>query len=53
MTTLKTIAQTAALAGLALTAYGFFADEFGLAQTCVLTVFFFCAHIYAHAEIEI
>jgi hypothetical protein len=52
MKPLKTLTQAAALGGLALTAYAFWADEFGLAQTFVLTVFFFWAHVYAHAEID-
>ena len=50
---LKFITQAAALAGLALTGYAFFADEFGALQTFVLTVFFFWAHIYAHEEINL
>ena len=52
-TMLKTITQLAAATGLALTAYGFITDEFTLIQTFVLTVFFFWAHVYAHAEINL
>lgn len=50
---LQTITKAAALAGLALTAYGFWAGEFDLLQTAVLTVFFFWAHIYAANEINL
>lgn len=50
---LKFIAQATAIAGLALTGYGFIIGEFDLLTTFVLTVFFFWTHIYAAHEIEI
>ena len=53
MQPLKTLTHAAALGGLALTAYGFWADEFSPIQTFVLIVFFFWAHIFAAHEIEI
>lgn len=53
MKPLKTLNQAAAIGGLALTAYGFWADEFGIVQTFALAVFFFWAHVYAHSEINL
>lgn len=53
MQPLKTLTQAAALGGLALTGYGLWVDEFSVLQAFVLIVFFFWAHVYAHAEIEI
>jgi hypothetical protein len=53
MKPLKTLTQAVALGGLALTGYGFITDEFHALQTFVLAVFFFWAHVYAHAEIDL
>ena len=53
MKPLKTITQAAALAGLALTGYGLFNDNIHALEAFALAVFFFWAHVYAHAEIEI
>jgi hypothetical protein len=50
---LKTITQLTALGGLALTAFGFFIDEFSAFQSFVLIVFFAWAYIYAAEQIEI
>jgi hypothetical protein len=50
---LKTITKIAALAGFALTAYGFTVDGFGLFQSFALVVFFAWAYIYAAHHIEI
>lgn len=53
MKPLRTITQTTALGGLALTGYAFLTDEFGLLQTFVLVVFFFWAHMHATTEINL
>jgi len=53
MKPLTFITQVTAIAGFALTGYGFAIDEFGLLQSFVLTVFFFWAHIYATTEMTI
>lgn len=51
--TLRTLTKASALAGLALTAYGFISDDLGFIQSAALTVFFFWAHVYAHNEINL
>ena len=53
MKPLKTITQAAALAGLALTACALYTGDIHTLEAFALAVFFFWAHVYAHAEIEI
>lgn len=53
MKPMKFITQITAIAGLALTGYGFVIGEFDLLTTFVLTVFFFWTHIYATTEMTI
>jgi len=53
MQPLKTITQLSALAGFALTAYGCYLGDLHALEAFALCVFFFWAHVYAHAEIEI
>jgi hypothetical protein len=50
---LKTITKAAALAGFALTVYGFSVDGFGPFQSFALVVFFVWAYIYAADQIKI
>ena len=50
---LKTIAKLAALAGLALTAYGLLSDGFTTLEAFALIVFFFWSYIYAAENINI
>jgi len=52
MKPLKTLTQAAALGGFALTAYGCWLGEFHALEAFALCVFFFWAHVYAHAEIN-
>jgi hypothetical protein len=49
----KTITQAAALCGLALTGYGLFTNDIHALEAFALAVFFFWAHVYAHAEITL
>jgi hypothetical protein len=53
MKPLKTLTQAAALGGLALTGYALFTGDIHALEAFALCVFFFWAHVYAHAEIEI
>jgi hypothetical protein len=53
MKPLKTITQMSAIAGFALTVYGCWLGDLHALEAFALTVFFFWAHVYAHAEIEI
>ena len=50
---LKTITQLVALAGFGLTVYGLWLGDIHALEAFALTVFFFWAHVYAPAEIEI
>lgn len=53
MQPLKTITQLSALAGFALTVYGAWLGDIHALEAFALCVFFFWAHVYAHAEITI
>jgi hypothetical protein len=53
MRPLKTITQAAALAGLGLTACALFTGDIHALEAFALAVFFFWAHVYAHAEIDL
>jgi hypothetical protein len=52
MKPLKTLTQAAALAGLGLTACALFTGDVHTLEAFALIVFFFWAHVYAHAEID-